>query len=168
MDLLSTSTNITMPQLPKKIPAFIHANIFVTVLVQNNDQYLLIEEAKETEKHHWYFPGGRVFTGETLTEAAIRETEEEAGIKIKPTGILRIRHNVDKKKVQPDWIRILMKAEYLGGEIKKSPDQESLQAAWLTVDQIKKLKLRGTDVIEDILHYSDAKRFLAIEEYVVG
>lgn len=137
-------------------------------MVQNKDRYLLIEEAKETEKHHWYFPGGRVFTGETLIEAAIRETKEEAGVKIKPTGILRIKHHVDRNKVQPDWIRILMKAEYLGGAIKKSSDQESLQAAWLTIDQIKKLKLRGANVVEDILHYSSAKHFLAIEEYVVG
>ncbi len=44
--------------------------------------YLLLHyENKDTGKNHWDFPKGHIEKGETLKQTAIRELEEETGIK---------------------------------------------------------------------------------------
>ncbi len=44
--------------------------------------YLLLHyENKETKRKHWDFPKGHIEKGETLKQTALRELEEETGIK---------------------------------------------------------------------------------------
>lgn len=38
--------------------------------------------------HQWALPGGRLDGGETAIEAALRETEEEVGLRLPPTAVL--------------------------------------------------------------------------------
>jgi 8-oxo-dGTP pyrophosphatase MutT (NUDIX family) len=38
--------------------------------------------------HQWALPGGRLDGGETAIEAALRETEEEVGLRLAPTAVL--------------------------------------------------------------------------------
>ncbi len=50
------------------------------------DGKILIGKRKETASHgagEYSFPGGHIEGGESFTEAVLRETEEESGIKIK-------------------------------------------------------------------------------------
>ena len=63
---------------------------FSLVVVRLGHRFLLVHERKHGQ--HWYLPAGRVEPGETFTEAAIRETREEAGIDVIPEGIIRIEH----------------------------------------------------------------------------
>ena len=53
---------------------------FAMVLVQRDDRFVLVRERKHGQR--WYYPAGRVEFGETLAEAALRETLEEAGIRV--------------------------------------------------------------------------------------
>ena len=48
----------------------------VRIMLVRDDQVLLV---KHTYQDEWYFPGGGVKRGESLTEAAIREAREEVG-----------------------------------------------------------------------------------------
>ena len=54
------------------------------------DQVLMIQEAKLGCRGKWYLPAGRVDPGETLTRAAQREVEEEAGFLFNPTRLVGI------------------------------------------------------------------------------
>lgn len=52
----------------------------VDIIIQINDGIVLIE--RKNPPYGWALPGGFVEWGETLEEAAIREAEEETGLKI--------------------------------------------------------------------------------------
>lgn len=65
---------------------------FSIIIVRNFDgRYLAVNE---TKNRGWWVPGGAVDAGETFYEAALRETWEEAQVKIQVKGILRVEHEV--------------------------------------------------------------------------
>jgi phosphatase NudJ len=92
----------------------------------------------------WYLPAGRVEPGERLVEAARRETFEEGGIPIVVEGILRVEHSP-----APDGTRL--RVFFLARPAddtppKTTPDEESLGAAWVTLEDLDKIPLRGPEV----------------------
>ena len=55
----------------------------VDIVVRNKEgEILLIRRKNEPMKNLWWFPGGRVYKGEKLHEAAIRKVYEETGLKV--------------------------------------------------------------------------------------
>lgn len=62
-----------------KLPAY------VGIILKKNDQFLLVRR-HDTDwmNGFWNFPGGLLEEGETLLQAAIRETREEVGVEIEP------------------------------------------------------------------------------------
>jgi phosphatase NudJ len=49
---------------------------------------------REVGDQGWWLPAGRVDPGETFAKAALRETEEEAGVKVVLKGVLRVEHSL--------------------------------------------------------------------------
>jgi len=66
-------------------------NFSVAIVKNDKDEFLAV---KETKNRGWWLPAGRVDGAETFEEAAVRETLEEAGVKIKLKGILRVERTV--------------------------------------------------------------------------
>ena len=121
---------------------------FALVVVRKGDRFLLIQESKYGEP--WYLPGGRVESGESFTDAAVRETLEEAGIPVRVTGVIRIEHSPSPAGAR---MRILFLAEPTDDTPPKSePDDESLRAAWVPLDELAKYRLRGAEVAE-LFHF---------------
>lgn len=117
---------------------------FALVVVRKGDRFLLVQESKYGEP--WYLPGGRVEAGESFTDAAVRETLEEAGIPIRVTGVIRIEHSPTPAGAR---MRLLFLAEPTDDTPPKSePDDESLRAAWVALDELANHKLRGAEVAE--------------------
>jgi 8-oxo-dGTP pyrophosphatase MutT (NUDIX family) len=56
------------------------------VLATDADGHLLLQRRRDTGQ--WALPMGKMELGERPTECAIRETQEETGILVKPTGLL--------------------------------------------------------------------------------
>ena len=59
------------------------------IIVRDN-KILMVKEAKKKCYGQWNFPAGHVDELEKITDAAVRETYEETGCKVKLTGVLPI------------------------------------------------------------------------------
>lgn len=115
---------------------------FALVVVRRGHRFLLTQEKKYGST--WSIPGGRVEPGESLVTAAIREVHEETGVPIRIDGVLRVEHSPDADTAR---VRVL----FVGTPIddtppKTTPDEESLGAAWLTMEEIRAKRLRGAEL----------------------
>jgi phosphatase NudJ len=115
---------------------------FALVVVRRGHRFLLTQERKYGST--WSIPGGRVEPRETLVSAAIREVLEETGVPVRIDGILRIEHAPSDSGVR---MRVLFAGTPLDDTAPKTiADDESLGAAWLTLDEIREKKLRGAEL----------------------
>jgi len=142
----------------------------VMVLVENDGRYVMIQEAMPKRGYPWFIPAGAVEPGESIVEAAKRETMEEAGLVIEPRHILRIEHFIpyDQDQQHPDaelW-RFVMVAEATGGELKTVADEHSMQARWVRPTELHDLTLRSDEVFTLIELYAQGAPRLPIEAYV--
>jgi 8-oxo-dGTP pyrophosphatase MutT (NUDIX family) len=128
-----------MPREP--IPTY----FFALTVVRRDDRFLIVHERKHGQL--WYLPGGRVEPGEALAEAARRETLEEAGIPIVLEGIIRIEHTPFPDGVARCRVFFLARPEDETPP-KSVPDDESLGAAWVRLDEIDRFPLRADEVRE--------------------
>jgi len=102
-------------------------------------------------KRGWEMPGGQVEEGESLKNAAIRETKEESGIDIEIIKFCGIFQNVTGSIVNT-----LFLGKAVGGEPKTSP--ESLDVGFFPVPvalemvQYKNFKQRIEYVLNETLH----------------
>ncbi|CAN5922205.1 hypothetical protein BH11MYX3_BH11MYX3_44670 [soil metagenome] len=115
---------------------------FALVVVRRGHRFLLTQEQKYGGS--WSIPGGRVEPGESITTAAVREVHEETGVPIRLDGVLRVEHTLDEYGAR---IRVL----FVGSPIDDTPpktvaDEESLGAAYLTLEEIRGRKLRGAEL----------------------
>lgn len=117
---------------------------YAVVVVRRGDRFLIVRES--THGQQWYLPAGRVEPGETFAEAARRETLEEGGIPVRLVGVLRVEHSPGPRGTR---LRVVFLAEPTDDTPPKSvPDEESLAAEWVSIEQLEGYPLRGEEVIE--------------------
>eukprot|EP01083_Nonionella_stella_P105213 302531_1 len=124
---------------------------FALVVVRHPDgRFLLVQEFASVG---FWLPGGRVDPGETLCEAAIRETKEEAGIDVELTGILTMEFTpcAGYARLRVIFFGVPRDDEQLPKSI---PDYESAGACWATVDDLGTVPLRGSEPVEWFSHVS--------------
>ena len=114
-------------------------------VIEKDNKILMVKEAKKKCYGQWNFPAGHVEEFEKITDAAIRETFEETGCKVKLTGVLPIA-NIDLEKETHILIRFV--AEIVEENISFNKE-EILDVKWIEIEDIKKMKkeeLRGYDI----------------------
>jgi 8-oxo-dGDP phosphatase len=118
--------------------------IVAVVIFNEDDELLLIQEAKKSCAGKWYLPAGRMEPGENLIDAAIREVLEETGLHIKITTLLAV------ESASGSWFRFVFTGEITGGILKtpSQADQESLQAKW--IKDLNEVILRSNDIMNMI------------------
>ena len=115
---------------------------FALVVVRLGHRFLLTQERRYGST--WSIPGGRVEPGETLMTAALREVREETGVPVKLDGILRVEHSPGEGNAR---VRVIFIGSPLDDTAPRTtPDDESLGAAYLTLDEIRARPLRGAEL----------------------
>lgn len=114
---------------------------FVLVGVRSGRRLLLVREAKHGQG--WWLPAGRVEPGETFAEAALRETLEEAGVRVRLDGVVRIERSLVSGGARERVVFTAVQRD--DAPPKQHADEHSLEARWFTPEQIAELALRGPE-----------------------
>lgn len=93
------------------------------IVLNDRNEILLIRGPKRG----WEMPGGIVEEGESLKEAAIRETKEESGIDIEITKFCGVFQNVSRS-----ICNTLFLGRPIGGELTTTP--ESLEVGYFPIE----------------------------------
>ena len=124
---------------------------FALVVVRLGHRFLLVHERKHGQR--WYLPAGRVEPGERITDAAVRETQEETGVPIVLEGVLRIEESPASQGAAR--LRVFFVARPRDDTPPKQvPDEESLGAAWVAPGELDRYPLRGEEVREIFAYVS--------------
>jgi ADP-ribose pyrophosphatase YjhB (NUDIX family) len=127
------------PQAPPANSMVPSAN---TVVVDEAGRILLI---RRTDNDNWALPGGAMDLGESLPQAAVRETLEETGIHVEITGLVGIY--TDPKHVilytsdgeARQEFSVVFTARPVGGE--PTPSSESREVHWVDRDEVPALEM---------------------------
>jgi ADP-ribose pyrophosphatase YjhB (NUDIX family) len=141
-------------------PAAPKANSMVpsvnVVVVNDAGEILMI---RRSDNGNWAVPGGAIDLGESLTQAAARETREETGIECQITGIVGIY--TDPKHIilytsngeARQEFSILLTATATGGQ--PTPSDESSEVRWIPPEELAGYQM-------------DRSMRLRIEHYLAG
>jgi ADP-ribose pyrophosphatase YjhB (NUDIX family) len=141
-------------------PAAPKANSLVpsvnVVVVNEAGDVLMI---RRSDNDNWAVPGGAIDLGESMVQAAVRETREETGIECEITGLVGIytdpKHVLlytSNGEVRQEF-SILLTAVATGGE--PTPSSESSEVRWVPRDDIAGYQM-------------DRSMRLRIEHYLTG
>ncbi|TGU66729.1 NUDIX hydrolase, partial [Mesorhizobium sp. M00.F.Ca.ET.186.01.1.1] len=101
-----------------------HSLSAAAIIVNDRNEVLLIKGPRRG----WEMPGGKVEQGESIREAAIRETKEECGLDIEVTKFCGVFQNVSKS-----ICNALFLARPIGGKLITTP--ECLESGFFPVEE---------------------------------
>jgi 8-oxo-dGTP pyrophosphatase MutT (NUDIX family) len=142
------------PTAPKANSVVPSANVIV---VNNRGEILMI---RRTDNGNWAVPGGGMDLGESISDAAVRETLEETGITCEITGLVGIytdpRHVI--RYTSNDEVRqefsIVFTARPVEGELR--PSTESSEPQWVTPSAVSGLRMHPS-MRQRLQHYLDKR-----------
>jgi ADP-ribose pyrophosphatase YjhB (NUDIX family) len=109
----------------------------VNVIVTNGAGELLL--IRRSDNGNWALPGGAVDIGESLVQAAVRETREESGVDCEVTGLSGIytdpRHVIlytSDGEVRQEF-SVVLTARATGGST--APSEETSEVAWVLPEE---------------------------------
>lgn len=123
------------PDAPKANSLVPSVNV---VVVNDSGDILMI---RRTDNDNWAIPGGAIDLGESVAQAAVRETREESGIECEITGIIGIysdpKHVIlytSNGEVRQEF-SIVLTARPLSGQ--PTPSSESSEVRWVPVSEVR-------------------------------
>src|SRR5512145_3325959 len=69
---------------------YLNPKVVAGAILEQDGRVLLTRRSINPGRGLWTFPGGFVDFGETVTDAAVRETLEETGLEVDLTGLLNV------------------------------------------------------------------------------
>jgi ADP-ribose pyrophosphatase YjhB (NUDIX family) len=129
----------------------------VSAAIMRDGKVLIVRRAAGLATGIYTLPGGVVEAGETLTEAVIREVQEETGLSIEPVTLAGYREMIvrdNQGKIARHFVIACFAARWLSGE--PVPDlSEISEAIWRHPDELHSLKT--TQGLQEIVAEAMAK-----------
>jgi len=111
-------------------------DITVAALVLHEGRFLMVEE-QVRGACVLNQPAGHVEPGESLLEAVVRETLEETGWKVLPTGVVGVYQWSDPDDGNRAYLRFVLAAEALGHDADRVLDAGIVRALWLSPGEMR-------------------------------
>ena len=102
-----------------------------TIIVQD-DRVLLVKRAHPPKINWWCLPAGFMEWAEHPSDTAVRELEEETGLKVRLTGFFDVYTGEDDPRVNA--VLLLYLADVIGGRMQASDD--ALEVKFFRFDEI--------------------------------
>lgn len=125
---------------------YLDPKVVACSILELNGKVVLLKRGIEPQKGKWVIPGGYVDRGEAVKRAAVRETEEECGLKIRIKDLLGVYSYPGKIPVV-----IVYVATYLAGDLR--PKDETLEAGLFSEDQIPWQDLAFQSTVDALKDY---------------
>lgn len=119
-------------------PGHDYIGIGVGAMVFNEDGEVFLSQRgphSGNEKGTWEFPGGKVFFGETLADAIIREFIEEYGMEIKIVELLGVNDHILLEEHQ-HWVSPTFIARHHSGIPAILEPTKCTAIGWFTLDTL--------------------------------
>jgi ADP-ribose pyrophosphatase YjhB (NUDIX family) len=107
---------------------YLNPKVVAGTIPEQDGRILLTRRSINPGRGLWTFPGGFVDFGESVTDAAMRETFEETGLKVELTGL----HNVYSYPGAP--VIIVYRASVVDGTLTTCAENDLLE--WVTPETI--------------------------------
>lgn len=119
---------------------------FAVAVVERDGKYLVIRRRRKEGRLEWAFPAGMVKTGESPSQAATRETEEETGVACEAHVWFGERVHPETRRLLSYWL-----CSYRSGEAHARDQGEIEEVGWVRGDEA--IGLFTTDVFGPISEY---------------
>lgn len=121
----------------------------VVITKETEPKVLLIQRGNEPFKGQWAFPGGFMNMDETTEQCAIRELEEETGLKVTEIQQIGAYSKVDRdprgRTVTVAYLAIIDKVEAVQGL------DDAVKAQWFSLSSLPKLAFDHEDIMNDVI-----------------
>ena len=119
----------------------------VVITRENEPKVLLIQRGTEPFKGQWAFPGGFMNMDETTEQCAVRELEEETGLKVSKIKQIGAYSKVDRdprgRTVTVAYLAIIDKVEAVKGL------DDAAKAQWFSLSDLPKLAFDHEEIMAD-------------------
>jgi 8-oxo-dGTP pyrophosphatase MutT (NUDIX family) len=134
-------------------------NVTVAAIIEQNGKFLLVEEQTDRGPR-FNQPAGHLEDDETLIEAVIRETMEEAAYDFTPEALLGIYHWKHPHN-DTTYLRFAFIGKVGAHYPMQALDDGIIQAVWMSEDEIREKQslTRSSQVLTCIEDYLAGKRF---------
>lgn len=131
----------------------INPGLAVDVVVQAGDKIVLIRRKNSPFKGMWALPGGFVEYGEKVENAAVREIQEETGLKIQLKSLLGV-YSDPKRDPRRHVVSVVFTGKAVGGRLQGADDAR--EAELFKISQLKnghfaKLAFDHRKILKDYL-----------------
>ena len=119
----------------------------IVITKEENAKVLLIQRGDEPYKGTWAFPGGFMNMDETTEQCAIRELEEETGLKVKDVHQIGAYSKVDRdprgRTITVAYLAIIDSPISVLGQ------DDAAKAEWWPLSALPQLAFDHNDIIND-------------------
>lgn len=123
--------------------------IVVGVCIKSeNNEILMVQEAKDEVKWLFNFPAWRLDSGESIFGGAVREAKEETGYDVRLDSVLCIQYLENKQ-----LLKIIFNATIVSGSI-SFDENEIMDVRWIPIEKLENMtekELRSYNSIINII-----------------
>lgn len=130
---------------------YLDPKVVVCTILEMDGRLLLLKRGISPQKGKWVMPGGYVDRNEEVKAAAVRETEEECGLRVRVKDLIGVYSYAGHLPVV-----IVYTSQYLAGDL--IPRDETLEAKWFSETEIPWDNLAFRSTVDALRDYYTMKR----------